>query len=139
MVDYRHNYEAFDRLVLCAPWMVDHMFERAQKIKLRAEATAPFDPSDPDGTHYRDSFQASSGIRETPSRRAYGRVENTDMPTAIFVEFGAWNVPRYRTLGNALDGAAGTVHLGSLRSIFKGTQFEPPAPKPRKPKGSTNG
>lgn len=102
MGTYHHDYEAFRRLVLKADWMAAEMYERALRVKARAEETAPFDPDDPDGTHYKDSFDASAGLRED---RAYGRVENTDMPTALFVEYGTKNNPRHRTLGNALDAA----------------------------------
>jgi hypothetical protein len=91
---YVHNYAAFDRLVLCAPFMLAF-----------AEAHAPFDPDDPDGTHYKDSFELAVGTRVIQTRRAYARVSNTDMPTALFVEWGNRNTPRHRTLGAALSAA----------------------------------
>jgi hypothetical protein len=62
----------------------------------------PYDADDPDLVHYRDHFSATAGLR---TDRAYGRVSNDDMPTALFVEFGTKNNPRHRTLGNALDAA----------------------------------
>lgn len=102
---YHHDYAAFDRLVLCAPFMVAEMLKRAERVKLRAEITAPYDAEDPDLVHYRDHFEVSAGIRVVKTRRAYGRVSNTDMPTALFVEYGTKNNPRHRTLGNALDAA----------------------------------
>ena len=104
---YHHDYAAFDRLVLCAPFMVEEMRERATRVKERAELTAPFDPSDPDLVHYRDNFEVDVRIGPTGEGgiRAIGRVSNTDMPTAVFVEFGTKNNPRHRTLGNALDAA----------------------------------
>lgn len=105
MTTYHHDYRAFDEHVLCAPFMVEEMARRAGKVKDRAELTAPYDPNDPDLVHYRDHFEVSSGIRTEGSRRAYGRVSNTDLPTAVFVEFGSKNNPRHRTLGNALDAA----------------------------------
>jgi hypothetical protein len=137
MTDYHHDYAAFDRLVLCAPFMVEEMLSRGAKVLARAEATAPYDEDDPDGVHYRESFVLTGGIREGKTRRAYARVSNHDMPTALLVEFGAWNVPRYRILGNALDGASGSIHGRTFRAITKGTKFEPPPPKPRKPKKGT--
>lgn len=99
---YHHDYSAFGVHVLRSPWMLAEMGRRAEKVKARAEATAPYDPDDPDGTHYKDSFDAEALIE---GDRARGRVRNTDLPTAIFVEFGANHTPRYRTLGNALDAA----------------------------------
>jgi hypothetical protein len=102
---YTHDYAAFDRLVLAAPWMQANMLERAERVYAYAVAHAPYDPEDVDGTHYRDSFEVSSGVRETPTRRAYGRVSNTDMPTALFVEYGSRNNPRHRTLGASLGAA----------------------------------
>lgn len=113
---YHHDYSAFDQHVLCAPFMVEEMRKRAERVEVRAIATAPYDPNDRDLVHYRDNFEVSSGVRETPTRRAYGRVSNTDDPTSIFVEFGFEGgidkngrafpaFPRHRTLGNALDAA----------------------------------
>lgn len=131
---YRHDYVAFDEHVLCAPFMVEEMLARGEKVLARAVENAPYDIEDKDGTHYRDSFTLTGGIREGKTRRAYARVSNHDMPTALLVEFGAWNVPRYRILGNALDGAIGSIHGRTFRAITKGTKFEPPPPKPRKPK-----
>ena len=132
MNTYHHDYAAFGRLVLCADWMVAEMLVRGEKVLARAEATAPYDIQDEDGVHYRDCFVLTGGIREDETRRAYARVSNTDMPTALFVEFGTVNNPRLRILGNALDGASGAIHGRTFRSIFKNTQFEPPKPKPRK-------
>jgi hypothetical protein len=115
---YRHDYENFDRVVLCAPFMIAEMHRRAERVKVFAEAHAPYDPNDKDGTHYRDSFEVSSGVDESldGTLRAFGRVSNTDMPTARFVEFGVPpgvdkngraypGTPRHRTLGAALEAA----------------------------------
>jgi hypothetical protein len=101
---YRHDYAAFDEHVLCAPFMVAEMLRRAELVKARAEATAPYDATSTDGTHYRDSFSVSAGVRVEKTRRAYGRVSNDDA-AALFVEFGTEHNPRHRTLGNALDAA----------------------------------
>ena len=133
---YKHDYVKFDQNVLCADFMVAEMISRGEKVLARAEETAPYFAEDPDFVHYRDNFVLTAGIREEPegSRRAFAKVSNTDMPTAIFVEFGTVNNPRYRTLGNALDAASGSIHGRTFRAITKGTQFEPPKPKPRKAK-----
>jgi hypothetical protein len=88
---YHHDYEAFRANVLKADWMLEEMLVRAERVLVRAETTAPFDIQDEDGTHYRDCFVLSGGFRED---RAYGRVSNTDMPTALFVEYGTVNTPR---------------------------------------------
>src|SRR4029077_20278297 len=105
MARYVHDYAAFDRLVLCAPFMQAEMGKRAEKVRAFEVAHAPYDPEDPDGTHYRDSFEVSVGTRVIQGRRAYGRVSNTDMPTALFVEWGNRNTPRHRILGAALSAA----------------------------------
>ncbi len=104
-IRYVHNYAAFDRLVLCAPFMVEEMGKRGGKVLAFAEAHAPFDPDDPDGVHYREAFELTVGIRVIQSRRAYARVSNTDWPTCLFVEYGTKNNPRHRTLGAALNAA----------------------------------
>lgn len=105
---YRHYYGKFDEHVLCAPWMVAEMVRRAELGKLHAEAHAPYDPDDPDLVHYRDHFEVEGLVGKTyKGVRAIGRLKNTDMPTAEFVEFGTVNNPRRRVLGNALDAMGG--------------------------------
>ena len=103
---YRHDYAAFDAHVLCAPFMVAEMRKRATRVKDFAEAHAPYDPDDPDLVHYRDHFEVDAFVGASlKGIRAIGRVSNTDMPTAIFVEFGTQNNPRHRTLGSSLEAA----------------------------------
>jgi hypothetical protein len=113
---YSHDYEAFERLVLNAPFMEVEMRRRAELVKAHAEAHAPYDADDSDGQHYRDAFEVSSGRHGGAKKdRAYGRVTNDD-PAAVFVEYGrpagvdknGKPYPaqaRHRTLGNALDAA----------------------------------
>lgn len=112
---YTHDYGAFDRVVLSASWMVANMRERAERVKDAAEAMAPDAP--PIGEGYKYKFEASAGVRTSPTRRAYGRVTNTD-EAARFIEFGTSEgmdrlgrhhgaTPRHRTLGKALDAAGG--------------------------------
>jgi hypothetical protein len=86
---YRHDYENFDRVVLCAPFMIAEMHRRAERGKVFAEAHAPYDPKDDDGEHYRDDFEVSSGVAESldGTLRAYGRLSNTNSIAAL-VEFG---------------------------------------------------
>lgn len=106
MATYRHDYVAFDRLVLSAPFMIAEMEKRGDRVLARAELTAPYYAEDADGEHYRDDFELEVGIRETPTRRAFARVSNHNS-AAFLVEFGSKNNPRHRTLGNALDAAGG--------------------------------
>jgi hypothetical protein len=72
----------------------------ASKIAEAARATAPVDSGE-----YRDSFEVSSGVRESPSRRAYGRVIN-ETPYAASVEFGnSQGSPAQHVLGRSIDAA----------------------------------
>jgi hypothetical protein len=101
---YNASYEGIGQM-LRSKEMQAAMHALAEKVMVRAQAIAPFDPDDPDGMHYRDAFEVSSGVREptgTQTARAYGRVTNADS-AAIFVEFGTKNNPKHRTLGRALD------------------------------------
>jgi hypothetical protein len=118
---YRMDKRGIEQHVLCAPWMMAEMVRRAERVKAFAEAHAPFDPDDRDGTHYRDSFHVEGRIKDAvgdygPTKRAAGTVSNTDMPTALFVEYGrpagvdkngnAYpKQEEHRTLGNALEAA----------------------------------
>jgi hypothetical protein len=84
------------------------MHGKAERIAEAARATAPVGPAT-DGTHYRDAFEVSSGVREGSSRRAYGQVENTSDHAAA-VEFGnfrtrAQTIEAHHVLGRALDAA----------------------------------
>ena len=102
MGDFNASYEGIGQM-LKSPEMQAAMHALAEKVAARAEAIAPFDPHDPDGEHYKDAFEVSSGVRHgSKTERAYGRVTNTDK-AAVFVEFGTKNNPRHRTLGRALD------------------------------------
>lgn len=97
--------------LLSSPAMQAQMHARAEKIAVQARVTAPVGPST-DGTHYRDAFEVSSGVREQPSRRAYGRVAN-DSEHAAAVEFGngrtrAQTIDAHHVLGRAIDAARDT-------------------------------
>lgn len=99
MGSYHHNYAAFRVEVLNAGFMQAMVRAKADEIMARAEAIAPFDPTQ--ATHYRDAFNVSSGTYGGMRRdRAYGRVENTDA-AAMWIEFGTSDTPRFRTLGRA--------------------------------------
>jgi hypothetical protein len=119
---YKHNKAAFDRLVLCAPFMIGEMHARAENVQAFAEATAP--DATPFGTGYKFRFSSESGVRKNVTRRAFGRVTNDD-PDSWYIEFGTRDVvdskgrkrgatePHY-TLTRALDAA------GGHRSVAKG-------------------
>ncbi len=102
---YRASYKGIGEM-LRSPEMQAHMRGRAEKVKAAAAAAAPRRT----GT-YASSFEVSSGVRESGrTRRAYGRVTNTD-PKARWLEYGTGpgenglRTPRFRTLGKALDAA----------------------------------
>ncbi len=102
---YRANYKGIGEM-LCSQVMPANMHGRAGRVAVRAEATAPRRTGD-----YASSFQVSSGVRAGGrTRRAYGRVTNTD-PKARLLEYGTGpdengrKTPRFRTLGSALDAA----------------------------------
>ena len=85
------SYDAIGSEILRAPWMVEHMKARAQRIKELAESRAPvYDGpgSDPHRGRYKASFRVEStdhgGFKHD---RAAGVVIN-DAPETVFVEFG---------------------------------------------------
>lgn len=90
-VRYRHNYEAFGRLVLRSEGMRAAMATRAERIKKRFEETAPVGPPYEDDDHagrFRDSAEVDSGTAGGPNNnRAFGRVTVND-PAALSIEFG---------------------------------------------------
>lgn len=110
MSRYEHDYEAFGKAVLSAPWMVAEMDRRAAAGAARARAVAPVDETGDHPGRYRDSITHESGIREETGRyksRAVGRVIAAD-PAAFHIEFGTSDTPAHRTLGQALDAMGGT-------------------------------
>jgi hypothetical protein len=95
---YRHDFEAFNRLVLNAPWMEAAMRERAELVKAQAEATAPVDEGD-----FAAAFEVESGTHGSITHdRAYATVRNTD-PAAEHIEFGTSDTPAHYTLMRAVD------------------------------------
>lgn len=94
----RINYRGVGEM-LCSPWMVAEMHRRAERVAERARVTAPHSSG-----QFAASFEVSSGIRQARTRRAYGRVTNTD-PAARYIEFGTEDTPAHRTLGRALAAA----------------------------------
>lgn len=103
MGKFQWDYKGAGEL-LVSEGMQAEMRRRADKVMAAAVADAPYDAKSTDGTHYKDSFEVSSGVREGKTRRAYGRVENTD-EAAFYVEYGTRNNPAHHTLLRALDAA----------------------------------
>lgn len=94
--EYTHNYAAFGKQVLCAPFMKSAMGEAAERIMVYAISISPVRTG-----RYKSSFKVTTGIRSTGTRRAYGAVTNS-APYAAAVEFGLGNVPRHRVLGKSI-------------------------------------
>lgn len=98
---YVKSYRGIGEM-LVMPGMVAAMARRAEKVAIRARATAPVQSG-----RYKASFVVSSGVRPAAGMRrarAYGRVTNTSTHARI-VEFGTEKQAGHRTLGRALDAA----------------------------------
>lgn len=94
--------------MLRADYMVAEMGARMERVKVEAEATAPYDPNSTDGDHYKDDFHVEvtdhGGVHHD---RAEASCINTNN-AAVFVEFGnGVGGPPQRTLGRALHAASG--------------------------------
>lgn len=90
--------------MLRSPEMQDAMRQLAEKVKTRAEATAPVgDPAtDPHSGRYKASFTITTGIQHRKTSRAYAEVSNTS-PEALTVEYGDGDDQGYHTMLNALS------------------------------------
>jgi hypothetical protein len=101
MTSYRLNPAAFREHLLNAPWMVEHMRQRAEEGKAFAESIAPDAP--PYGEGYIASFEVEAGRDGgIHNDRAYATLRNTD-DAAVFVEFGTERTPARHVLTRALD------------------------------------
>ena len=110
------SYDAIGSEVLRAPWMVEHMRARAERIKELAESRAPvYDGPgrDPHRGRYKDSFKVETTDH---GGNRHDRGEATviaDSPEAIFVEKGArayGKIPAragQHILGSSMMAAAG--------------------------------
>ena len=117
MSSFKANYGGIGQL-LVSPAMQSEMGRRIRKVRDRAKATAPFDPRDRDGNHYKDAFTVTTGVQARRTRRAVGTLTN-DNSAAVAVEFGNRNTPKHATMRNALQLAdvpanALTIVTGSL-------------------------
>lgn len=110
------SYEAIGSEILRAPWMVEHMKARAQRVMDLAQSRAPvYEGPGPDPTRgsYKESFRIEStdrgGIRHD---RAEASVINDDA-AAVFIEFGTAAhdgvaaQPARHILGSSMMAAAG--------------------------------
>lgn len=104
-VRYRGSYSGVGEM-LVSPGMQAAMLRVAERIKDRAEATAPVgDPeTDPHAGRYKAAFRVESGVRRRRTSRAYGRVIN-DVPEAAEVEWGTTEQEAHHTILNALTAA----------------------------------
>lgn len=103
MSAFKADYAGIGHM-LVSEAMQAEMKRRAEKVKEYAEATAPYDPNDRDGDHYKDHFTVESGVQHRKTSRAYGAVVN-DHPAAFQIEVGTKDTPAHRTLTRALDAA----------------------------------
>lgn len=96
------QYDAFDREVLIAPWMVAEMLRRAEAGARFAQSIAPRRSG-----NYARSIKPDVYIRRIPVLdgkvgRAVGRVTAHD-PDAFQIEFGTKDTPAHRTIGKSLS------------------------------------
>lgn len=96
--EFTPDYEGIGEM-LRSEEMQAEMIRRAELGKAYAEATAPYDPTDRDGDHYKDHFSVRPGKRKD---RASADLVN-DHEAAFQIEWGTTDTPRHRTLGKALD------------------------------------
>jgi hypothetical protein len=108
------DYPEFGEHVLRAPFMVQDMFERADRIAFRAKQLAPVG-SEADGDKhpgaYRDSIFSQVEIKPTGSPDNFGPravgVIGSDVPYAGVIEFGDGQQVGRAPLRRALYGSAG--------------------------------
>lgn len=89
--------------LLCSPEMVAAMHHFASKGRDAAELLSPVGtPPDPHPGAYKGDWSVESGVRETPSRRAYARITN-GRDYAASVEFGNGRMDGQYVLTRAID------------------------------------
>lgn len=99
---FNASYTGIGQLIRSAE-MQQAMRQMAEKIKTKAESTAPVGGprNDPHAGRYRDSFKVESGRDGGRKKdRAYGRVVN-DAPEAFYIEYGSSRIEAHHTLLNA--------------------------------------
>lgn len=96
--------------LLASAGMQSAMHEKAGHIADAARAVSPVGPlTDSEKQHYVESWTVSSGVRDLPTRRAYGRAEN-DSPYAAAIEFSNGRtspktIDAHHVLTRAIDAA----------------------------------
>jgi len=105
MTTFNASYKGLGEL-LVAEFIRAEMVRRAEKVKARAEATAP--DYTPFGEGYKYEFEVVAGTKRSKkgTRRAVATVRNRSHH-ALWVEMGGQNTPKHRTLGKALSEAGG--------------------------------
>lgn len=89
--------------LLVSPEMQAAMRDFAEKGKTAAEDLSPVGPaSDPHRGEYKAGWGVESGVREEPTRRAYGRIFN-DVDYSASVEFGNSHQQGQYVLTRAID------------------------------------
>lgn len=107
MAKFNPSYVGLGEL-LASPEMQAAMHDKAAKIADAARSISPVGPvAGDEHDHYIDEFTVSSGVRDVPTRRAYGRVENNSDHAAA-VEWGNGRtgpktIDAHHVLGRAID------------------------------------
>lgn len=100
MAPFKPSYKGIGEM-LVMPGMVTDMGARAARAEAKAVAEAPKDTGE-----YASRFGSEAGIRTEHSKRAFGRVFNTD-DAALQIEEGTSKTPAHHTLLRSIDGMRG--------------------------------
>ena len=109
MGSFQPNYRGLGEL-LASPEMQAALREKAGKIADAARAVSPIGPlTKEEKEHYVEAWTVSSGVRDEPTRRAYGQVSN-DSPYAAAIEFANGRtspktIDAHHVLTRAIDAA----------------------------------
>ena len=105
---YRHDHDAFGRLVLQAPWMVEAMRQRAELVAEAARAASPVDKR-PGARHpgrFKESIKVDVVIRPAGGGYRHPRavgIVSSDAPEAAHLELGTETMRARAPLRTALD------------------------------------
>ena len=109
MGSWQPNYDGIGKL-LASEEMRAAMHEKAGHVADAARAISPIGPlTDREKEHYIEAWTVASGVRDEPTRRAYGRVMN-DSDHAAAIEYGNGRtspktIDAHHVLTRALDAA----------------------------------
>lgn len=102
MSGFNPSYKGLGEL-LVSPEMQAAMRQLAEKGKDAAVAISPVGPpSDPHRGAFKEAWEVDSGIREEPTRRAFGRITNP-LDYSASVEFGNRHMQGQYVLTRAID------------------------------------